>query len=220
MSAITSNAGLTSVPRVNLMPRAERERRSRAALTRGWAWAMVGALAVVAVAGGAAFVLKLTADQQLVAEQAETSALLGQMAELSEVSTALADTERLGAFRAEAMATHLGWSDALSTLQTALPGGVAITDFELAAGAAPAGDAAAADPAAGLSGTLTLTSAAPVDMADTIRAVRDVSGVLSADGRDLASTGDGDAARVYTYILGVELDQSVYTGAYAAEEER
>ena len=42
-------------PRVNLMPRAETERRAAAALLRRWLWCLVAALAVVAIAVAGAF---------------------------------------------------------------------------------------------------------------------------------------------------------------------
>ncbi|WP_409048539.1 hypothetical protein AB2L57_08190 [Microbacterium sp. HA-8] len=215
-------------PRVNLMPRAEIERRRRAALVRTWAWVLVAALAAVAVTAGAAFVVKLAADQRLALEQARTAELLTELAALTEVSSALTSVGELGAFRADAMGTDILWRDTVSGLAGALPAGVSITGFDVVVGAAPvvaadtdsdvAADTAVASAAAsGLTGTLTLTSATPLDMAGTIRGLRDVAGVKAVDGRDVTST-DTDGATVYTYLLELDLDQSIYSGRYAAGE--
>jgi hypothetical protein len=219
-------------PRVNLMPRAEIERRRRAALVRTWAWVLVAALAAVAVTAGAAFVVKMAADQRLAVEQARTAELLTELAALTEVSSALTATSELGAFRADAMGTDILWRDTVSGLAGALPAGVSITGFDVVVGAAPlvaaeTDDAAAADTAnddvahgaaaSGLTGTLTLASATPLDMASTIRGLRDVAGVRAVDGRDVTST-DNDGATVYTYLLDLDLDQSIYSGRYAAGE--
>jgi hypothetical protein len=215
-------------PRVNLMPRAEIERRRRAALVRTWAWVLVAALAAVAVTAGAAFVVKLAADQRLAVEQTRTAELLTELAALTEVSSALTSVGELGAFRVDAMGTDILWRDTVSGLAGALPAGVSITGFDVVVGAAPvvaadtdsdvAADTAVASAAAnGLTGTLTLTSATPLDMAGTIRSLRDVAGVQAVDGRDVTST-DSDGATAYTYLLELDLDQSIYSGRYAAGE--
>lgn len=197
-------------PRVNLMPRAETERRQRARLARRWIGALVAALLLVVAASGLAFGLQVLAGQRLVAEQARTTSLLGQLAELGDVQRALdleADLER---FRAEAMATDLRWSPLIATVQQQLPPGVTIAGFSLAPGAAPQGD----DPTAevGVSGTLTLLSATPTELVPLVRALRPLPGVLEADGWQ--TTAQQSA---YTYEIRVALDQSFYTRAYAQE---
>ncbi|MFI8594775.1 hypothetical protein ACIGCK_10165 [Microbacterium sp. NPDC078428] len=219
-AGIPTGAGASvtrGIPRVNLMPRAEIERRRRTALVRAWGWGLVGALAVVLAAGAAAFTANLAAQQALAAEQARTTALLTELQALSEVGSALADTTALEAFRAEAMAGHVAWEGELTAIAAALPAGTTVTGFDLTAlPGTPAADAAGADAAqaAAVTGTLTLQSASPVDVAEAIRAVRSVPGVLAADGRDVSS-GATDGPRLYTSVLGIELDQSVYTGSFA-----
>ena len=198
-------------PRVNLMPRAETERRERARLARRWIGALLAALLLVAAASGLAFGLQIMAVQRLAVEQARTTALLGQLADLGDVQRALDLETGLQTFRADAMATDLRWSPLIATVQQQLTGGVSIAGFSLAPGPAPQDD----DPTAavGVSGTLTLSSATPTEIVPIVRALRPLPGVLEADGWQ--STAEQDS---YSYEIRIALDQSVYTGAYARRE--
>jgi hypothetical protein len=235
----TATAGASAPPRVNLLPRAETERRERAAMIRRWGWGLVGALAAVLVLSGGSYALTLAAEQRLAAAQSRTTDLLAQLATLQDVRQALATETELTAFRAEAMATDLRWADMLDTVVRTLPAGVTLSGFDLAVGAPPAAAAASVAPAAGsaptspaepaveaesasepgLSGALTLESPTPIDIAPAVRALRAIPGALSADAREvMAEAGEGDA-RTYTYQLTLVLDQSLYTGVYADPDE-
>jgi len=199
-----------AAPRVNLMPRAETERRERARLARRWIAALVGALLLVVAASGLAFALQVVATQRLTAEQARTTSLLGQLADLGDVQRALDLEADLQKFRADAMATDFRWGPLIATIQQQLPAGVTITGFSLAPGPAPQGE----DPAAetGVSGTLTLSSATATEIVPLVRALRPLPAVLEADGWQ--TTAEQDA---YSYEIRIALDQSLYTGAYAQE---
>ncbi|WP_127818311.1 PilN domain-containing protein [Microbacterium sp. CPCC 204701] len=200
-----------AAPRVNLMPRAESERRQRTRLAKRWIGALVGALLAVVVASGLAFGLQVVAAQRLAVEQARTTSLLGQLAELGEVQRALDLESDLRDFRAGAMATDFRWSPLIATVQQQLPAGVTLTGFSLAPGPVPQGD----DPSAevGVSGTVTLSSATPTEIVPLVRALRPMPAVLEADGWE-ATAEDG----AYAYEIRIALDQSLYTGAYAEED--
>ncbi|PZU39040.1 MAG: hypothetical protein DI573_08145 [Microbacterium sp.] len=214
-----ATAASAASPRVNLLPRAETERRERAAMIRRWGWGLVGALAAVLVLSGGSYALTLAAEQRLAAAGSRTTDLLAQLATLQDVRQALATETELTAFRAEAMATDLRWEDMLDTLVRTLPPGVTLSGFDLAVGAAPAAGSPESASAPGLSGALTLESPTPIDIAPAVRALRAIPGALSADAREvMAETGEGDA-RTYTYQLTLVLDQSLYTGVYADPDE-
>ncbi|WP_106813667.1 hypothetical protein [Microbacterium timonense] len=202
-------------PLINLMPRAEIERRARASLLRRWAWGIVVALTLVAITSGGAFALRFGAEVRLAAENLRTTALLTDLAALSDVRAAIALENELGDFRAQAMASEFDWRTLVAMVQDVTPAGVTIAGFDLAAGPVPAGD----DPAAevGAAGTFTFESATPLEIVPLIRAVRPLPGVMDADGWELTSEGE-TGTRTYTYILRVTVDQSIYTGAYAKEE--
>lgn len=203
------------VPRVNLMPRSETQRRDRDALTRKWVWGVFGAVVVAALLIGAAFALKLLADQQLVAEQAKTNSLLVELSSLSEVSAALSTEEELTQFRAEAGGADFGWGPVIATVRSVLPAGVELSGFDLTAGGVPQ----TADPASevGLTGTVLLDSPSPIDMAATIRALRAVPGVIYADGKSLQTSTVVDGS--FQYLLTVVMDQSIYSNAFVAPAE-
>ncbi|MEU1973691.1 hypothetical protein ABZ477_18690 [Microbacterium sp. NPDC019599] len=202
------------VPRVNLMPPLEIERRKRASLVRGWAWVVVAAMLVVGVIIAGAFALRLAADQALALEQANTNMLLAELSSLSEVSDAIAAEGELTAFRADAMGSDFAWAPLVASVTGALPADVRLTGFDLLSGGVPQTDDATTE--VGLVGTMTLESPNPIDIAATIRELRSLEMVADVDGR--AVTTAEQVSGAYTYQLDVTFDQSVYSGKYAATE--
>lgn len=235
MKRLSPMPASVGIPRVNLMPRAETERRERAALAVRWGFGLLAALLTVALLAGGAFWLKWNADQRLAGEQLRTSELLTELATLSEVSRAIAMSTELETFRASAMASDLAWSDLFTSLAEALPSGVVVTGFDLTVGGAPTipaasaetaeGDAAGADAAVAgadadlaLTGTLELRSPTPIDVAPAVRALRDVAGVVQVDPLEMTTEQVGGSdATIYIYRLRTAFDQTLYTGAYAEE---
>ncbi len=203
-----------TVPRVNLMPRAETERRERDALARRWGIGVLAAILVVILSVTAAFWLKWTAEQRLAADQLRTNELLTELAALSDVSQALSLRTELRGFRADAMAADLSWSELFADVSAALPAGVAVSGFDLLVGGASVGDDPATEVA--ISGTLELTSANPDGMASAARALSRVAGVMQINPIDVTSELEGDV-RTYTYRLGATFDQTRYSGAFAEE---
>ena len=140
MSSTAPAFALAGVPRVNLMPPLEIERRKRGSLVRVWAWVVVAAMLVAALVVAGAFALKFVADQALVAEQAETTVLLSELASLSPVSSAIATEAELTDFRADAMGADFAWAPVVATVAGALPGDVRLTGFDFTAGGIPQTD--------------------------------------------------------------------------------
>lgn len=195
-------------PRVNLMPRAAIERRAMQALVRRWGWALAATLLMVGVIGAGAFAFQAAADQRLAAANTRTSDLLTQVAALQPVRQKLSLQSDLSAFRASAMATEVAWTDVLASVAAVIPTGLGFADFDLAPGRVPVGD----DPQAevGVEGTIVLTGTESTEMAELIRAVRAVPGVIDADGWSQTLEEE-----LYRYELRITVDQTAYTGAYA-----
>lgn len=212
MSAIA--APFAGVPRVNLMPRVEVERRERDKLVRLWVWIVFGAIVVALLIIAAAFAFKFFADQRLAAEQAQTNALITEIASLSEVSDALATEAELTDFRTEAMAGDLAWTPVIAKITGILPADASLTGFDVTAGAAAQGD----DPTVeeGLVGTVSIDSPTPLDIVAIIRSLRGVEGVLYADGQSVTSSQITDGR--FAYQLNVVFDQTIYSNEFAAEE--
>lgn len=207
-------APFSGVPRVNLMPRIEVARRERDKLVRLWAWLVVGAIVIALLVIAGAFAVKFFADQRLAAEQARTNTLLTEIAALAEVSQALATEAELTGFRSEAMATDLAWTPAVAKVTGILPADTALTGFDFAVGGVPQGQDPTAE--AGLVGTFSVDSPTPLDIVAIIRSLRGVEGVLYADGQSVTSSQQSVGR--YSYLLNVVLDQTAYSGEYAAEE--
>ncbi|WP_394278433.1 hypothetical protein [Microbacterium sp.] len=202
--------GLGALPRVDLLPPSEVRRRETAARARAWAMAAVGALVVSASAVAGAFAFNMSAGVRLAAEQQRTQTLLASVAELADVSRALSLRSSLQALRADAMAGDLRWIAALDTIAETLPTGIRIVDYALIAGPVP--DVALPD-AAGLTGTVTVSSAAPIDLSSLTRTLRDVDAVQVTEVDELTSEADSG----FEYRLRVQLDQSVYSGDFVAD---
>jgi hypothetical protein len=202
-----------ALPRVDLLPPSERRRRDMHARARTWVFIGLAVLAVAALAVGGAIAANLAASVRLASEQARTQQILVGIAGLSDVSEALSTRSALQSMRVEAMAGDLDWAPVLSLVAAHLPAGVVITEFALDAGAVPD---AGADPtaASGVSGTVTFTSTAPVDFVQATRDLRNVTAVRSAEPEQLVS-----AEGVFTYTVRLDLDQTVYTGAFAPDAE-
>lgn len=207
-----SALAIGGAPHVNLMPSSETERRRTSALVRRWLTVLVAAVALVAAAAGGALWLQLNAMQGLAAENARTQRLLSQLAELTDVQAQLDLQAELTTFRSDAMATELRWSGLVGAVGSVLPADVTITGFSLAPAGMPQGD----DPAAevGATGSVTLASAGPQQVVPLVRAVRDLPGVIEADGWAVDATDTG-----FTYELRIAFDQTAYTGAHDVEGE-
>lgn len=204
----------SGVPRVDLMPRSEVAKRERDKLVRLWVWIVLGAIVVALLIIAGAFAFKFLADQRLTAEQARTTALLTDIASLSEVSQALATESELTDFRTEAMAADLAWTPVIAKISGILPPDATLTGFDVTVGAAPQGD----DPTVeqGVVGTVSIDSATPLDIVAIIRSLRGVDGVLYADGQSVTSSQVSEGR--FAYLLNVEFDQTVYSNEYAADE--
>jgi hypothetical protein len=216
MSLLTSRAPIVQIgtlPRVDLLPPSEVQRRDVLTRARLWVWVGLCALLVAALAVGASFALNMTASLRLAAEQARTLQIISGIANLSDVSQAIASRSQLQDMREVAMAGDLAWTPVVALVAAHLPAGVTITEYSLDAGPVPV---AGAEPTAaiGVTGTVTFSSTTPIDFVGATRELRKAEGMLSAEVADFSS-----AEGVFTYTVQVALDQSVYTGAYAPETE-
>ncbi len=202
--------GDVTLPRVNLMPRSEIDRREKKSIIRRWVGGIVAALILVAVISAGTFWMQMTATFRLGAETARTQTLLSNLAGLSDVRATVDLQAELTAFRRDAMATDLEWSGLVAAVNGVLPPGVVVSGFRLSPGGMPLGDDPAAEIGAG--GSVFLTSATPQEIVPLVRAVRPIAGIIEADGWQQTSEQG-----VYEYELRIVFDQSVYTGAYAVE---
>lgn len=205
-------------PRVDLLPRSEVERREREKLSALWVRIGLFAILLAVLLVGAAFTWNQITQQQLAAEQARSTQLIGQIGQMRDVSSALAAESELNAFRSEAMGADLVWSGVFDHVRSALPPDAAVTGFVLTPGSAPDPAATGKDAAqktVGLTGTLSIDSPSAVDLGALSRALRAVDGVLAADGNaDVASQASPGR---YTYTVDITFDQTVYSGRYAKE---
>jgi hypothetical protein len=118
------------------------------------------------------------------------------------------------------MGSDLAWSGIFTRAQGALPADVTLVGFDLTVGAVPdaasrAADAkkakAAAKEAVGLTGTITVSSPTPRDMAPYARALREVDGISGADANTIAT----DSGNGYLYTIDITFDQTVYSDSFA-----
>ena len=199
-------------PRVNLLPPKEVTRRSNLVLGRRWARTVLLALGAVAALVIGLHAMTLFSVTRLATEQLRTQALMSEIAELAPVSQAMSARTSVQTQRDQAMAGDLAWRPVLDTLKSGMPESAVITGYELTAGPAIVAEDPTAE--AGLTGTITLTSATPVDLVPATARLRAIESVMGIDVQSLARD---DEAADYDYVLTVVLDQTIYTGAFAAD---
>ncbi|HAM45000.1 MAG TPA: hypothetical protein DCM67_08290 [Propionibacteriaceae bacterium] len=198
-----------TVPRVNLLPPAEMERRSRRELIVRWFGAAFVAVVLVFSVSAVAFGWAAQASGYLIQQQEAAASLNSQMEQYRDVAHLSSDAAKLRQMRAVAGANDIDWTALADEIKAVLPTKVTLTGFRLAPGAAPK---AGADAKAqvGLQGTLTFSSNRTVAQAETINKLRTLPGLLSVDAGALSVADNGG----YTFEATVSFDQTRYTGRF------
>lgn len=204
---------LGGVPRVNLLPPSEVQRRAAGVLVRQWVAGLLATAVVVSGMVAAAYWGRTVADLQLAAEQARTMKLNGELAGLSHVSQALAEQTALTALRAEALGTDIEWRPLLTELTRSFPSGTELIGFELITGANPVAEA---EPTAGIGviGRLTIRTDDPADQNRMVDTLRSLDIALSADAGALTSEDEEG----FTFVVEFVLDQTHYSSDHLPEE--
>lgn len=211
MATSTTNQGLQAggVPRVNLLPPAEMERRSRTELIVRWIGAAFVAVVLVGSVSAVAFGWAAQASDSMLRQQQAAESLGSQLEQYQDVAHLSADADRLDQMRAIAGANDLVWTSLANEIKAVLPSKVSLTGFRLAPGAAPK---PGADPKTqvGLQGTLTFSSNRTAAQAETINKLRSLPGLLSVDAGALTMADSGG----YIFQATVSFDQTRYTGRF------
>lgn len=210
-----SGLALAALPRVNLLPPAEVERRTRTALIKRWTAAVAGTVMVaLAVVGGSYWILG-GAEQELAAEQTRTVQLTQELAGYSDVTRAVADRATLTQFRTESMGNDIAWWPVYRAIIEVLPNGTDLRGFALTPGDNPTDGV---DPATvvGLGGELTLWSRDAADQARTVDRLRRLPLALVVDaGRLSAAPSDDESG--FEFVVTFVANQTVYSGSFAPE---
>lgn len=208
------------MPRVDLLPPAELERRYRRGLLRRWGIGLLAAALVTVLVIAGAMALRIVAETRLASERARTDASIAEIAALSEVGDTVRTLDDLEAFRAEAMLPDFEWAQLIDAVGQTLPANVRIVGFDVTTGAGPDADAADAASAPGATVLLTLASPVPFDIVPAIRNIRPLPSILDADGREVRYEESDDD---YRYELTILTDQEAYSGRFvpapATEED-
>lgn len=203
------------VPRINLLPPAEVESRSRRDLRLRWIGAAVVAAVLVGSVSSVAFGWAFQASEQLVSQRQHSLELDEQLAPYSDIAALESQADKINRMRAVAGSNDLAWTELTNEIKAVLPANVALTGFQLAPGAAPARGASPATQV-GLQGTLTFSADRPAAQAETINRLRKLPGLISVDAGALNMSDSGG----YTFEATVSFDQSRYTGRYALKGDK
>ncbi len=203
---------LSGVPRVNLLPPSEIQRRAAGALMMRWVAGLVATAVVVSGLVAAAYWQRSVAADRLAVEQARTTELSSELGALAPVSQALGTRAKLTSLRAQAVGNDLEWRALFSDLRRALPAGTELTGFQLITGANPA---EGADPTAeiGMIGQFTVHTDDPADQIRTVDRLRALDIALSADAGSLTSANGGG----FDFAVEFVVDQTHYSGAFLSE---
>lgn len=203
------------VPRVNLLPPAEIENRSRRELRLRWLGAFVVAAVLVGSVSSVGFGWAVQASDQLTSQREDALALNSELAPYSDIARLEAEANKISRMRAVAGSNDLAWTALTNEIKAVLPAKVVLTGFRLAPGAAPAPGASPATQV-GLQGTLTFSADRTAAQAETVNRLRSLPGLISVDAGTLKVADQGG----YTFEATVSLDQSRYTGRYALKGDK
>ncbi len=229
--AATAFSGPGGIPRVNLMPRSEIERRRRRIVLGRWAVVLIAALAVVALIIAAAFAGTLVASTRLAAEQNRSTNLLTEIGSLSEVSEAIALEKALHGYREQALADDTAWVPVFAALAATVPEGGKFIELVIDAGPTPEQllddpalpDATTTDdPALRIGGgmTVVILGAEQMDLVTMTRRLRALPMVHTVEAQELsteAPAGDDEDPET-RYQITVLLNQTVHTERFVAQE--
>jgi len=207
-------------PRVDLLPtEVHVHRKQRAGVRRAWlAVVIVAAIVAAGVAGATTVNLRATAE--LETAQSETTSLLAQKREFSELQNTVAEAARLKAAQKVGGSTEIDWSDYLDSVQKSLPAGVTITSVtaDSATAVAPYAQSTSALQGARI-GTLTFTASSPTlpKVPDWLDSLRSLPGFVdgTANSVSLADTTGG----AYTASLTLHIDEGAYDNRYTGKEK-
>ncbi|WP_420369022.1 hypothetical protein [Curtobacterium sp. L1-20] len=207
-------------PRVDLLPpEVHANRRQRATGRRAWAGVVVVAVGVGLVAGWAT-TERMSAEQDLVAAQSETTTLLQQQGQYRDVRTTEAESALLGAAQQVGGSTEVDWSATLQAVRAKLPAGVQITGVTVDSASATEAYAQSDDPLQGQRiATLTFDakSAALPSIPDWLAAVGTVPGFVDANANSVALADDGSG---YAVNMTIHLDEKAFDGKYADDAKK
>lgn len=105
MKSQASALVVARIPRVNLMPGADRERLARESLMRRWLLVLLMAIAAVAFACAGATLLAWDAGQRVADERARAAVLTREVESLGEISGAIRLRAELESFRTAILGT-------------------------------------------------------------------------------------------------------------------
>jgi hypothetical protein len=116
---------------VSLLPPEVGELHKQRGVQRGMRLAVFGVFVLVLVGVAGCWYLATAAQLALVAEQAQTGALLAQQAEFAETQNSLNAIELGEAALAVGGSTEIDWQDYLGLIQGSLPPGVVLDSFNV-----------------------------------------------------------------------------------------
>jgi len=133
MRTSSKDSGITigGAPRVDLLPPEVRAGRRADATTRRTWLGVVVLVAATVVASGAATLHALGAEGELATAQSDTSSLLAQQTQFSELRATQAQVELVQAGQKVGGSTDIDWSAYLADVQSTLPVGVTIESVSL-----------------------------------------------------------------------------------------
>ncbi|MHA3684332.1 hypothetical protein ACXR2T_03055 [Leucobacter sp. HY1910] len=204
----TALAGGT--PSVNLLPPSVLRARQQSRLIKQWGFRIVSALVIVAAGCLMLFGWQTVTALQLAQVQAQTDELISRVSAEADIQLTLKTEKDLESYRDEAMATQLKWQPVIDAMRATIPEGATLSAFQLASGAAPAGDS----DAVGLTGTVDVSGnfVSPVGLLRAIGAIDSLTSVVLIGGAEDETTG------LFVVTLEVTFDQTVYTSVEAEEK--
>jgi len=188
-------------PQVNLMPPEIIEGRNLLVLRRRLIWAIIALLVVVVLAFGAAYLMRMSAQQRYDTSLAQADTLTAQKRQYSPVIQVQSDITKTTTARTYALSTEVDWTVYAYAIQAALPAGVKVETMQVA-GISPGEELAAGSDPLTQAGIAVISFSALSDtLPDAsawIEALQSIPGLVDAN---LQSSVLSDTDGKVTYVV-------------------
>lgn len=205
------------VPRVDLLPTEVLvDRRQRTVTRRAWLGVIViGAVTVLGVT--AATLTSMTSEQQLRVAQAQSTALLQQQGQFSEVRDVESRSDLVEAAQRVGGSTEIDWSDYLQAVQASLPAGVTISGIDVDSASPLTSFPQSTGALEGArSATLAFEADSPTlpSVPEWLESARELPGFVDAN---VTAVTLDETSGHYTVNMTVHIDARAFDGRYAED---
>lgn len=193
---------------IDLMPQSHKELVEVRQAKRRWVSIFSTVVIACVIISSASFAYNLQTQSRVSSELSTQETLDLQIAEYSEVNTALQSQEQAETLLNGAAGSEIDWNRLITTIEESLPAGTSVGALSVTTGGTVEDEISSAI-------TMDLTSDSTLGYSDSLDAMQNINGVEQVEIGGLAAASDGR----YVYTMSFTYDTSILTKEFAFEQE-